>query len=241
MHVRALAVIFALSMPAASLAQNRDPAPHFSIAPLYSHPNRDPLPKMGVPLPRIGLPLPPIGLRPLEPPRESARHHRSRFAGSWPVMFVMVPQYIPVLDPQPAAAVAAPAPAIAPHVEQPLQKGSLVLNIEPAATQVFVDGYYVGTSDDFSGQRGGAFLESGAHAVELIAPGYERVAFDVKIPANQATVYRHQMQRIQQAPPAPKVPTTFYLIPGCYMGNVPPKDAGLPATCDVTRTQTFRN
>jgi hypothetical protein len=32
---------------------------------------------------------------------------------------------------------------------------------------------------------------------------------------------------------------TFYLIPGCYMGNVPPKEANLPATCDITRAVSF--
>jgi hypothetical protein len=37
------------------------------------------------------------------------------------------------------------------------------------------------------------------------------------------------------APPAAKAPATFYLIPGCYMGNVPPRDANLPATCDISR------
>ena len=38
-----------------------------------------------------------------------------------------------------------------------------------------------------------------------------------------------------KAPAAAKQPETFYLIPGCYMGNVPPKEANLPATCDVAR------
>ena len=150
-------------------------------------------------------------------------------------MFVMVPQ------------VGAPAPPPAPAlslVEERVAKGSLVLQVEPAATQVFVDGYYVGAAEDFSGQRGGAFVDTGAHRIELIATGFEPVAFDVKISANQSITYRHEMKPTQTAPPASqltKIPTTFYLIPGCYMGNVPPRDAGLPPTCDLSRTQTFRN
>ena len=197
---------------------------------------------MGVPLPRIGLTLPPIGLRPPEQPRDISRRHRGRFGTTWPVMYVMVPQYVPFVDPQLVTVVAAPSLPAAPTVDQPAPKGSLVLDIEPAAAQVFVDGYYSGTAEDFGGKRGGAFLDSGAHAVELIAPGYQPAAFDVKIVANQAIAYKHQMQRIPLPAPQPsKMPMTFYLIPGCYMGNVPPKDAGLPATCDVTRTQTFRH
>ena len=30
------------------------------------------------------------------------------------------------------------------------------------------------------------------------------------------------------------------VIPGCYLGDVAPKDAGLPATCDQSRAVTFR-
>jgi hypothetical protein len=45
-----------------------------------------------------------------------------------------------------------------------------------------------------------------------------------------------------QDPPdatAPVPRTTVYFIPGCYLGNIPPKDAKLPATCDQSSTQTF--
>jgi hypothetical protein len=33
---------------------------------------------------------------------------------------------------------------------------------------------------------------------------------------------------------------TFYLVPGCYMGNVPPEEANLPATCDLARAVSFQ-
>jgi hypothetical protein len=46
-------------------------------------------------------------------------------------------------------------------------------------------------------------------------------------------------QVITMAWRAHRTPTTFYFIPGCYAGNVPPKDAGLPATCDQTRVITI--
>jgi hypothetical protein len=45
------------------------------------------------------------------------------------------------------------------------------------------------------------------------------------------------------APPPPPVPVahkTFYIIPGCYLGDVPPKDASLPSTCDVSKARAFQ-
>jgi hypothetical protein len=39
-------------------------------------------------------------------------------------------------------------------------------------------------------------------------------------------------------PPAVAKPTTFYFIPGCYMGNIPPEQMKLPAGCDLTRLVT---
>ncbi len=48
--------------------------------------------------------------------------------------------------------------------------------------------------------------------------------------------------RIEVAPAAPAVvPTgsrTFYVIPGCYLGNVPPEKDRLPAGCDISRMTT---
>ena len=32
----------------------------------------------------------------------------------------------------------------------------------------------------------------------------------------------------------------FYVIPGCYMGNVPPEDTGLPEGCDPRRAITIK-
>jgi hypothetical protein len=45
----------------------------------------------------------------------------------------------------------------------------------------------------------------------------------------------------EPAPP-PYVPAgdrTLYVIPGCYVGNVPPKDVKLPANCDLTKVTTY--
>ncbi len=47
---------------------------------------------------------------------------------------------------------------------------------------------------------------------------------------------------IEVEPPAPFVPPTgsrtLYVIPGCYLGNVLPEVARLPARCDISRMKT---
>ena len=127
----------------------------------------------------------------------------------------------------------------------------LMLEIQPPVAQVFSDGYYIGIPEDFRFENVGAVLEPGPHRIDLLARGYEPVSFDVNLTRGQSATFRHVLTPLVRAPqPAPdavvkaplaaKAPTTFYLIPGCYMGNVPPKDANLPATCDVARAVTFQ-
>jgi hypothetical protein len=138
---------------------------------------------------------------------------------------------------------AATAPAI---VEQP-SLARLILDIHPPTAQVFADGYYIGIPEDFRFEDGGAVLEAGPHRIDILARDYEPVSFDVNLTRGQSATFRHVLTPIMRAPqlapddavkvpPAAKQPATFYLIPGCYMGNVPPKDANLPATCDIARS-----
>ena len=137
---------------------------------------------------------------------------------------------------------AAGAPVI---VEQPLP-ARLILDIHPPTAQVFADGYYIGIPEDFRFEDGGAVLEPGPHRIDILARDYEPVTFDVNLTRGQSATFRPTLTPTMsapqpapddavKAPPAVKQPATFYLIPGCYMGNVPPKDANLPATCDIAR------
>jgi hypothetical protein len=196
----------------------RDPLPRFTIAP------------RGGFLAPIGLPLPQIGLRP--PLRVNERfdgRHGPRFY-PWPMMVFYVPQ--PIATP---SAPAVPEPKL--ELPSPMQ-GRLVLDVWPASAQVFADGYYVGVPADFSGERGGGILEAGIHRIDLSAPGYEPITVDLRVTSGRALTYRAALKALP--PPAAAPPSTFYLIPGCYMGNIPPKDAHLPATCDQSRTVTWR-
>jgi hypothetical protein len=132
-------------------------------------------------------------------------------------------------------------------VERPAS-ARLVLDVHPPTAQVFADGYYIGIPEDFRFENGGAVLEPGPHRIDIVARDYEPVSFDVNLASGQMATFRHILASIPSTPPAArdgarpakKQPVTFYLIPGCYMGNVPPKEAKLPATCDITRAVSFQ-
>ncbi len=236
----------ALAAPAIVVAQTAEAPPRWTISPRTGPASqgwpRNPPPRFtipargthGIPLPEIGLPLPPVGLQPPLSGGEGGhgRSHRRGVFPAWPVAIYYAPFYDPFVP------YAEPAPAPAP-VAQPPQPGRLILAPQPEGAQVFIDGYYAGVPDDFDPAHGGGVVEAGQHRIDLSAPGYDQLAVDVKIAPTQTITYRERLKRTQ-APALPSGPTTFYLIPGCYMGNVPPKDAHLPATCDLGRAVEFK-
>jgi hypothetical protein len=214
-----------------------------------------PVLSMGLPLPRIGLPLPVTGLPPEGAPKARAPERRrsgdkgGRRRGKGdrrpsPVAVAIVPYFWPyaVYDDVPAGA---NTPALPPASADRAPTGTLYLDVQPSSVQLFVDGYYVGTADDLTR---GVQLEAVPHRLEFRAPGYDPLALDVNIPAEGVTTYRGALTPARTAAAAaapmssseaaPARPATFYVIPGCYLGNVPPKDAGLPPSCDESRAVT---
>jgi len=135
--------------------------------------------------------------------------------------------------------------SVAPS-EQLMPMGTLRLDVEPrAGLQIFIDGVYVGTPDDISNEFD---ISAGTHHVELRASGYRTLAFDVAIAEGRAISYRGSLDRDASAPAAPPAvkpivrpagSRIMYVIPGCYMGNVSPKDITLPAGCDVSKITTI--
>ena len=73
--------------------------------------------------------------------------------------------------------------------------------------------------------------------INVNAAGYEPMTLDLRVTASQPVTVRAALKTLP--PPVAMPRTTFYLIPGCYMGNIPPRDAGLPATCDQSRVVTW--
>jgi hypothetical protein len=73
--------------------------------------------------------------------------------------------------------------------------GGLRLKVEPKDAEVYVDGYFAGIVDDFNGHFQQLKLTAGPHRVEVRAPGYQPLAFDVSIQPRHTTEYRGALQR----------------------------------------------
>jgi len=77
------------------------------------------------------------------------------------------------------------------------EEGALRLKIKPREAEVYVDGYFVGIVDDFDGIFQRLHIETGAHRVEVRAPGYEPLVFDVRISPDHSTTYQGELRKIQ--------------------------------------------
>jgi hypothetical protein len=221
-----------------------------------------PLPPIGLPLPQIGLPLPRIGLPPPAPrggavvnrPAPTRRGPRSRRANrppgylvpaySWPFLVGATTTFIDAATmtattDYPGGATVAPALPVT---------GWVALDVDGGGDQqVYLDGYYVGTPLELGGQLE---LEAGPHVIEIRATGYHPLRIPINVAPGRSISYRGTLTMAAAAPgpetfvpaPAPLTPSapmTGYIIPGCYVGNVPPTEVALPAGCDVSRVIRF--
>jgi hypothetical protein len=85
----------------------------------------------------------------------------------------------------------------APTLEQGLS-GGLQLDIEPRRALVYVDGWYVGVVDQFSGYYRHLDLDAGLHTIEILATDYEPLAFDIAIAPGKTTTYRGSLPRAER-------------------------------------------
>jgi cytoskeleton protein RodZ len=214
-----------------------------------------------LPLPAIGLPpAPEPGTTTLPKPDATPppAEGRNRRRGASAIYFVPTfPWGYPAPGittapsaPEPGVIVAAPARDAIP------QTGTLRIEVQPPGAQLFLDGYFIGTPEDFNDELP---LEAGRHSIELRMHGYETITVPTQIATGQTITYRGALKRVspettspaatgrrpdaapRQGPAEPQPPakaTTFYFIPGCYMGNVPPDQVQLPPTCDLSRLIT---
>ena len=256
--MRALfAAIVVLGLPAYAAAQSTSSPATVSPPPSIGLPLpviTSPLAPIGLPLGSIGLPLAPLTpgfeMPGMEPPRQPAGDRdRRRGRRTQPTIVYVVPSYGWNMYPEapaPAPPAAQESSSRVPYTPEPARDlratGILRLELEPVdrVMQLYVDGYFVGTPDDYDRELR---LEAGAHTIELRAPEYETLTFDVRILADRAITYRGGLQRLNAVAPDPAAPapsTTFYFIPGCYMGNIPPEKVTLPANCDLSRLITHK-
>jgi hypothetical protein len=72
--------------------------------------------------------------------------------------------------------------------------GRVRLRVQPTDAEVYVDGYFVGTVNDFNGLFQRLNLDAGPHRIELRAEGYETVDFEVFIQPGETITYRGDMK-----------------------------------------------
>lgn len=126
-----------------------------------------------------------------------------------------------------------------PSSSKPLSRqkatGLLRLQVEPQTAHVYVDGYYTATV-------GSLDLVAGPHRIEISAPNYETLSFEVNIVPSQTITYQGDLQPVSYEPYVPAkagAPKTFYVIPGCYAGDRPPQRMALPQGCDISRLHSY--
>jgi hypothetical protein len=74
--------------------------------------------------------------------------------------------------------------------------GSVKLKIKPRDAEVFVDGYYAGTVDDFDGVFQSLKLDSGSYRIEIRKPGYETLSYDVRVQPSRTITFRSDLRQI---------------------------------------------
>jgi hypothetical protein len=71
--------------------------------------------------------------------------------------------------------------------------GEVRIAVKPNFGSVNVDGYYAGRVDDYDGVFQALKLEPGAHHIQVTAPGYAPLDFDVRVDPGRKVTYRGAM------------------------------------------------
>lgn len=100
---------------------------------------------------------------------------------------------------------------------------SLRLQVEPKETEVFIDGYYAGTVDDFDGFFQRLRLEPGEHEIQLYLAGHRTMRQKLYLQPTDTFRVRHTMQPVgpgetpdprPDPPPSPPPQSGRYDPPG---------------------------
>ena len=114
---------------------------------------------------------------------------------------------------------------------------SIKLDVTPKDAALYVDRYYAGTVDDFSGFFRQLTLPAGPHVVEIRKSGYHTLVIEVDLQPGQTITYKRTMEPVEpsvgasaEAPLPPTEPPAgdpeqFIQIPGDVRFDVTPKDA----------------
>src|SRR5262249_28570579 len=122
---------------------------------------------------------------------------------------------------------------------QPVVTGGLRVSGTPAEAEVFIDSYFIGTIGDLEAGRP-LTIEAGPHPLEIPAPGHQPAAVDIRVLPLETLTYRASLDRVPVTPrTGANTAAPMYLIPNCYLGNVPPRPSRLPSGCDIKQVQVL--
>jgi hypothetical protein len=71
--------------------------------------------------------------------------------------------------------------------------GGLQLDVEPRRALVYVDGWFVGIVDDFSGYYRHLDLAAGPHRIDFLASDCDPLSIDVVVSPGRTITYRGQL------------------------------------------------
>ena len=169
---------------------------------------------------------------------DGRRDRDSRRGGRDREVYYVVPYGVPVPyydnAPSPSFESVVEAPPAPSRADEPAL-GFLQLRVSPRTAEVSVDGALAGTVDDFGG-RSARMLPAGPHRVEIAAPGYDSVTFDVRVPENDTVTFTRDLERAVERPAAQPVAVphkALYVVPMCFIGDRPPQPGDMPAGCRI--------
>jgi len=196
------------------------------------------LPMAPLTLPRSGGLTGPVPFTPGQPSTDIFRNGRRdpfRNRSRYPILSGYGGGYL--YGAEPDTTQTPPAPS-AP----PVATGGLRITGTPGDAQVFVDSYFVGTVADIEAGRP-LTITAGPHRLEIRAAGYQTIVVDIQITAYETLTYHAALDRLPQQQAlrtsAAAASGPMYLIPNCYLGNVPPRPSRLPSGCDIKRVQVL--
>jgi hypothetical protein len=89
----------------------------------------------------------------------------------------------------------APFPAAAAPSSDRRPTGGLQLDVEPRRALVYVDGWFVGLVDEFSGYYHHLDLDAGSHRIDFVASGYDPLSIDAVVSPGRTATYRGSLNR----------------------------------------------
>ncbi len=83
----------------------------------------------------------------------------------------------------------------APSTDDQAPSGGLQLDVEPRRAQVYMDQFYVGIVDQFSGYYQHLDVPAGLHHFEFVASDYDPLIVDIMVSPGRTTTYRAWLNR----------------------------------------------